>query len=232
MCQTPVVALYRHQTRGHSAWSVGTTGSKVLFALITPQYYMLLLLKIFTDTLNFAAPLILGQLVGCISSEASPPHETALDEARADGIADRLSALWSATENRYRAQWSVLLAGVLFVVAMLKAVLDAQYSYHINRMSIRAAGTIMQAPLASYLRKPAFVRQHFSPGAVLGDVYLLCSCMPCLVTVQLSRIILAMEEALILPHFHFRYVVSVRAKVLEWRGQHTVCRAPADSRFC
>lgn len=153
----------RHETRAHPAWSVRTSGTKLLFALITPQYYLLLLLKIFTDALNFAAPLILGQLVHCIASAPSPPQHAPADDAAA-GITDRLLAFWSAAQSEHHVQRSAVLGGVLFMVAVLKAVLDAQYSYHVNRMSIRAAGTIMQAPLALYLRKPAFVRQQFSAG--------------------------------------------------------------------
>lgn len=155
----------RNQTQAHPAWSAGTSGSKLLFALITPQYYMLLLLlKLLTDALSFVAPLVLGQLVQCIASAPSLPHAEASAQARTGGIAGTVAALWAARENTYHVQWSIFLAGVLFLVALLKAVLDAQYSYHINRMSIQAAGTIMQAPLAAYLRKPAFVRKRFSAG--------------------------------------------------------------------
>lgn len=153
----------RHEARTNPAWMQGTSGIKLLLTLIPMQYYLLLLLlKLFTDALNFVAPLLLGELVHSISSQ---PQNESPHQLQSPKDADSSSSLWAAGHSGSQVKTSIILAGTLFLVAVLKAVLDAQYTYHINRMSIRASGTIMQAPLASYLRKPAFVRQGFTVGS-------------------------------------------------------------------
>jgi hypothetical protein len=141
------------------------TGCKLLLELIAPQYFSLLLLKLLSDGLNFVVPLVLGELVPCIASSPLPPTEEDVEGLVAGReIAGRVSDSWFAPERQCKVQWSIFLAAVLFVVAVMKACLDSQYCYHMNRMSIRAAGMLMQAPLPSYLRKPAYLRQQFTAG--------------------------------------------------------------------
>jgi hypothetical protein len=163
----------RGRINNQAAWSAKFRGGNLLSALVGTvkcRFYTLLLVKLTGDALSFVAPLVLGDLVTCIASSATfTLPEPSATEAAPPAAEHRYLAQKSESEALPGSvQRSVGLAGLLCLVAVLKAVIDAQYNYHLNRMAITAQGAIMEGPLNAALRKPTYIRKRFSYGAVPG----------------------------------------------------------------
>lgn len=139
------------------------TGTRLLGAMIAPvktKYFTLLLCKILDDSLSFAAPLILGDLVEVVSAE-SP--ETEEQTSLLSGLV--VEPVLRMLRHAGLVQKCTVLASLLFLAALLKAVVTTQYTYHLNLMAIRAHGSLMQAPLRAALSMPAYIRGRFPEGA-------------------------------------------------------------------
>ena len=130
-----------------------------MMATVKQKYFVLLLCKVLDDSLSFAAPLILGDLVDVVSS-GSPQTEqwTSLSSGFL------IEPICAMLPHPGLVQRCAILASLLFVVALLKAVVTTQYNYHLNLMAIRAHGSLIQAPLRAALCMPAYVRGRFSDG--------------------------------------------------------------------
>lgn len=139
------------------------TGTRLLGAIMAPvrrKYFTLLLCKMLDDSLSFAAPLLLGDLVEVVSSE-SPETEKRTNLSSGLVVEPVLRMLPRAGH----VEKCAILASLLFLAALLKAVVTTQYTYHLNLMAIRAHGSLMQAPLCAALSMPAYIRGRFPGGA-------------------------------------------------------------------
>ena len=133
-----------------------------VLSLSASRFVSLLLLKLAGDALNFAAPLLLGAFVTCMTS------------SHAQAAAGCSSDLQSSCSNWGRTahpgtlcfQYAALLSGV----AAVKAVANAQYTYQLERLETQVYIRLASAPLQAILGTPAYAMARFSAGAISSSM--------------------------------------------------------------
>ena len=114
-----------------------------------PSFCTLLLVKLVNDALAFAAPLLLGALVACISGDANHSAPQSAHASRTGSTA----LCWAY-------------AAALFAVAVAKAFLGTQYTFRIKRLGVAVQSMAASVPLTALLRTPAWAMSTFGEGVL------------------------------------------------------------------